>query len=233
MVDYCILIVLLFDLVLRYLSYQRKVDFLKSPFNVICMVGTLPSLVGYTFMFVVAYDYDNYMRVFSAVDQDDIKTYIFAICILSALGALRLLTMLKLMKYCECLRIIVLTLKYSLHEMFLLFYILLLCAVLFGHVIFTCELSTMTIQSVPRGIWWAVVTMTTLGYGDIIPETFPGRVFASVCVVLGIMLIALPVPIIAGNFVKFYGISRLLKKPKEGGGSELKIKVNKIDVRGS
>ena len=54
--------------------------------------------------------------------------------------------------------------------------------------------------SIPRAMWWAVVTLTTVGYGDVYPVTVPGRLLASVTAVAGIGLIAMPTGIFAAAF---------------------------------
>jgi voltage-gated potassium channel len=46
--------------------------------------------------------------------------------------------------------------------------------------------------SIPQGIYWAIVTMTTVGYGDIAPQTLPGRVLASLVMIIGYGIIAVP-----------------------------------------
>lgn len=54
--------------------------------------------------------------------------------------------------------------------------------------------------SIPRALWWSVVTLTTIGYGDVYPETALGRVLAGLTAVLGIGLIAVPTGILAAAF---------------------------------
>jgi voltage-gated potassium channel len=54
--------------------------------------------------------------------------------------------------------------------------------------------------SIPRALWWAVVTLTTTGYGDVYPVTGLGRVLAGITAVLGIALIAIPAGILAAAF---------------------------------
>ena len=54
--------------------------------------------------------------------------------------------------------------------------------------------------SIPRAMWWAVATLTTVGYGDVYPVTLLGKVFASVTAVAGIALIAMPTGILAAAF---------------------------------
>ena len=54
--------------------------------------------------------------------------------------------------------------------------------------------------SIPAAMWWAIVTLTTVGYGDVVPVTVLGRMIAGLTMVLGLMMLALPVGIIATAF---------------------------------
>jgi hypothetical protein len=65
-----------------------------------------------------------------------------------------------------------------------------------------------TFTSIPAAFWYTIVTMTTLGYGDMVPKTIAGKLFGSVCSLSGVLVIALPVPVIVSNFGRIYSQSQ-------------------------
>ncbi|HVZ14618.1 MAG TPA: cyclic nucleotide-gated ion channel [Bauldia sp.] len=56
--------------------------------------------------------------------------------------------------------------------------------------------------SIPEAIWWAVTTLTTVGYGDVVPHTIAGRIIGGLTMMTGILMIALPVAIIGSSFTE-------------------------------
>ena len=63
-------------------------------------------------------------------------------------------------------------------------------------------------SSIPATMWWAVATLTTVGYGDVYPVTHIGKLIASVIAILGIGMFALPTGILGAGFVEEIGRQR-------------------------
>lgn len=119
-----------------------------------------------------------------------------------ALRLFRLLRVLKLGRYSSSLAMMgkVLRLKSSdlLATIFALTILMILSASIMYHAEF--EAQPDKFSSIPASLWWAVATLTTVGYGDIYPITVLGKFAASVIAVLGIGLFALPAGILADGF---------------------------------
>ena len=87
-------------------------------------------------------------------------------------------------------------------------YLLTLSVLLFSSIMFIIEsgskfAATTKFTSIPATMWWGVVTMTTIGYGDMYPESTGGKIFASLVGYVGICIIALPVGIIGSGFTEY------------------------------
>ena len=82
--------------------------------------------------------------------------------------------------------------------------------------------------SIPQGMWWAVQTLTSLGYGDFTPQTNLGKIVGSMCAVCGVLVMALPIPIVVDNFADNYSEQKKieakeLKKEAQAKQAELDL----------
>ena len=177
------------ELGLRLVVSPSKVAFFRATINWIDLVAIVPY-----FAFVVL--------SFTSGSCDTAYTS----SLLSVLRVLRVVRILKLSKHSEGLKILGMTMKTSIRElsMFLLF--LAIATVIFSGAIFYAEQDESETQftSIPDSFWWAIVTMTTVGYGDVVPSGVLGKVLGGACVLSGVLAIALPVPVIVANFNNYY-----------------------------
>ncbi|XP_014610081.1 PREDICTED: potassium voltage-gated channel protein Shaw-like [Polistes canadensis] len=139
---------------------------------------------------------------------------------LEVLSIARVLRLFKLTRHSPGLRILIHTFKASAKELALLVFFLAFGIVLFASLVFYAERLQENpkndFDSIPRGLWWALVTMTTVGYGDMTPKTFPGMFIGGLCALTGVLTIALPVPVIVSNFSMFYSHTQARSKlPKQ------------------
>jgi voltage-gated potassium channel len=121
---------------------------------------------------------------------------------LRALVALRLLRLLKLVRYFESLAILGAVIKAEFRAFAAAMFILIILIFIAATGIYFFERGTQpdTFGSIPQSMWWAVVTLTTLGYGDVIPITIAGKVFAALITILSIGTVALPAGMLASRF---------------------------------
>lgn len=85
-----------------------------------------------------------------------------------------------------------------------LFFVVLLC-IFFGTVMYVLEVNRGSgFTSIPQSIYWAIVTITTVGYGDIAPVTALGKMFASFMMILGYAIIAVPTGILSSDLTREY-----------------------------
>ena len=63
--------------------------------------------------------------------------------------------------------------------------------------------------SIPRCLWWSVITVTTVGYGDVSPVTAIGKVIASITALAGVTIIAIPIGIISAGFTESVAADRV------------------------
>lgn len=138
---------------------------------------------------------------------------------LRAVRLIRTFRALKVFAFTSGLQIIVQSLKASFRELILLLIILLIPVVVFSSIVFeieTNEAGQEDFQNIPQAFWWAIITMTTVGYGDMVPKTIPGRIIGGVCAIFGVLIVALPVSVIGNNFSTYYSHAQArLSLPKK------------------
>lgn len=110
----------------------------------------------------------------------------------------------------------------------MLFIFLLIGMLIFSTMIYYAERKNTTeggemFSTIPMGFWWSIITMTTVGYGDVYPTTPIGYIVGTACAVCGVLLVALTIPVISNNFTLFYRHVQsraAIPRSKGGDGSE-------------
>ena len=123
---------------------------------------------------------------------------------LRILRILRMMRMFKLTRYSRALSALLDVLQKESDALFAAAAVLLMMLVLAATGIYFLEndIQQEAFGSIPKAMWWAVVTLTTLGYGDVVPITNMGKFFAGVIGLIGVGMLALPAAILANGFAE-------------------------------
>lgn len=113
---------------------------------------------------------------------------------------LRIFRILALAHFTEEANALKTALKASRTKIFIFIYFVLVICVLLGTLMYLVEGRTHGFTSIPRSIYWCIVTLTTVGYGDIAPATTLGQVVASIIMIMGYGIIAVPTGIVSSEY---------------------------------
>ncbi|XP_074488492.1 shaker-related potassium channel tsha2-like [Sebastes fasciatus] len=180
-----------FEFTMRFLSCPSKAAFFKNIMNLIDVVAIVPYFV------TLGLD---------LAEHQGSNQQAASLAILRVIRLVRVFRIFKLSRHSKGLQILGQTLHASLRELALLIFFLIIGVVLFSSSVYFAEAEDPEsgFTSIPDAFWWAVVTMTTVGYGDMCPSTIGGKFVGSLCAIAGVLTIALPVPVIVSNFNYFY-----------------------------
>ncbi|KAL5264485.1 hypothetical protein ACHWQZ_G005541 [Mnemiopsis leidyi] len=146
---------------------------------------------------------------FQRDDGDGKKSSMSSLVILRVLRLFRVLRIFKLSRHSNNMIAFGIALRGSLMELMSLALFLAIDIVVFASILYFCEMKDdgsiapddpNNFSSIPAACWWAVATITTVGYGDMYPRTWLGKIFGCFCVFSGILVIAFQVPIIVAKF---------------------------------
>ncbi|XP_061835847.1 potassium voltage-gated channel subfamily A member 10 [Nerophis lumbriciformis] len=181
-----------FELLIRFLVCPSKRDFFHNLMNIIDIISIIPYFVTVVTELVTKPEESSGQNM--------------SLAILRIIRLVRVFRIFKLSRHSKGLQILGQTLKASMRELGLLIFFLFIGVILFSSAIYFAEVDEPNTQfvSIPDGFWWAVVTMTTVGYGDMCPITLGGKMVGTLCAIAGVLTIALPVPVIVSNFNYFY-----------------------------
>ena len=164
---------------------RGRIKFIFSPLTLIDLIAILPF----------------YIPMFTHVD-------------LRFLRALRLFRIFKMTRYSSRFQIFMDVLRDKKEEIFISLMMVLLLLIISASLMYYLEnkVQPEDFSSIPKSMWWAVITLSTVGYGEVVPITPAGRVLAGIVSVLGISLFAIPAGIIASGFIQEFQKRRRKKE---------------------
>lgn len=165
------------DYALRIWVVTNKRKYIFSFFGIIDLLSILPSYLG---LFLVGAQ---------------------SLMVIRSIRLLRIFRIFKLSRYVGESQNLALALKSSRHKIIVFLITILTSVIITGTIMYMVEGPVHGFTSIPKSIYWAIVTMTTVGYGDIAPQTALGQTLASFIMILGYGIIAVPTGIVSAEMV--------------------------------
>ncbi len=163
-------------------SVYGRLRYMVSPAALIDLLAILPFYVHI------------YLHVFAGVD----------LRVLRLLRLLRFFRLFRLTAYTKSTKLVLNVFKSRYHELMLAFVLTSFLVVIASCLVYFAEHNAQPekFTSIPETIWWAIVTLTTVGYGDMVPITVVGKIFTALSLLAGVALLALPAGIITTGFIE-------------------------------
>jgi len=161
---------------LRIYCIGKPTMYIRSFFGIIDLLSIIPTYIS---LFLPASRYLSVIRI---------------------LRVLRIFRILKLILYIGEANLLMEAITASRRKIIVFLFSLLTLTAILGSLMYLIEGEENGFTSIPRSIYWAIVTITTVGYGDISPQTELGQIFASFAMILGYATIAVPTGIISAEF---------------------------------
>jgi voltage-gated potassium channel len=163
------------EYILRIMTAHSKWRYIFSFYGIIDLLAILPTYIS---LFLVGYQYLIIIRV---------------------LRLLRVFRILKLYRFIGASSHLVESIKESRHKIAVFLSAVMAIVVVMGAAMYLIEGPENGFRSIPESIYWAIITLTTVGYGDITPVTALGKTLASMVMILGYSIIAVPTGIITAE----------------------------------
>ena len=202
--DWLLNVLFTVELCLRFVTTPYRKAFIKDPFNIMELIANLSVWIP-----VLIWQIKPELMFIT-------PTAAKATFIVCTVRVLRVFRLLKMARFVVGLRVMILTIKSSLREIALLVMVMAIAMVIFASFMYYAEYENTNsdFHTIPIGFWWSIITMTTVGYGDMAPKGWAGYVVGVFCAIAGVIVTGLPIPIVSQNFYTYYKYAKRLEAAK-------------------
>jgi voltage-gated potassium channel len=165
------------EYLLRIAIVRKPIRYIFSFYGIIDFLSVIPTYLG---LFILGSHHLVVIRI---------------------LRMLRIFRILKLTRYTQAGRTLARALWASREKISVFIFFVIVLVIVIGTVMYIIEGEAHGFTSIPRGIYWAIVTLTTVGYGDISPQTPLGQLMASIVMIMGYAIIAVPTGIVTAEII--------------------------------
>jgi voltage-gated potassium channel len=166
------------EYIARIISIGKPNRYILSFYGIIDLFSILPTYLG---LFIVGSE---------------------SLMVIRAVRLLRIFRILKLARFVKESRQLGDALKASRHRILVFLLAVLTLSTILGTIMYLVESADAGFTSIPRSIYWAIITLTTVGYGDIAPVTPLGQFIASIVMIMGYAILAVPTGIVTSELIK-------------------------------
>lgn len=186
---------------------NRRHKFFNNLYNVVDLLAVAPLVAT----IVLNHHHGNIMNRNAALNNFVLFTYCLS-------GFCRIVRLMRFAHAYPSMNILLLSLIASIKELVLYFMLVGMAVILYGFFIYAAEIDNSDgFYSIPSSYWWAIVTLTTVGYGDSFPVSSLGYLVGAFCALTGVLCTGLPIVIIGNNFNSYYNQARsILRHHTEG-----------------
>ena len=185
--DYMVLAFFTLELIARLITCPSLLLYYKSILNI---MDTVVLLLAYAEVALRELKYDH-------------KFQSKGLQILLYFQMLRIFRILRIMKNITAIQVLAYSFTKSYKDFLVLVLYISIAMTLFGSLFYFVE-DKNNIKDIPEAFWLCIITMTTVGYGDLYPRSIDGRIIGGFCAMTGVLLLSLIIPVFVGTFVSVY-----------------------------
>ncbi len=181
--EWVITILFTIEYILRVICVKKPKKYVLSFYGIVDLLSTLPKYISFFILDT------HFLAVFRA------------------LRLLRVFRILKLIRYVGESNKLIRALRNSRSKIFIFIFFVFIISIILGTVMYLIEGPQNGFKSIPQSIYWCIVTLTTVGFGDITPQTAVGQILATIIMIIGYGIIAVPTGIVSAEYASTKGKS--------------------------